>query len=261
MSSDGFLVRRHSSLASTALLLVLLVLTSPSSALCPIQTRSSYKVKRFCRWNCTPRTIVHASWSETEPDGCNNRLTLTVSTTEREDTGAVITIQSTDESTTLPVEGIEASPKTIQEAAQVFLFGMYSGPRVVLSILFGTILYRSSLSVSLLDPILFAAAVVFWWFQEHALHKHLLHSKFDWYGKQIHEKHHEKNYFHVSLDPAPLMVGWLLTAHALFRCILPLELAYTCTIGYAMAGLFYEWSHFIVHTKVRFTKGSYWQRK
>ena len=54
------------------------------------------------------------------------------------------------------------------------------------------------------------------------------------------------------------MLGWLLTAHLLFRWMLPLPLALSATLGYAGAGLFYEWSHFIVHTRVRFSS-AYWK--
>jgi hypothetical protein len=121
--------------------------------------------------------------------------------------------------------------------------------------------YRLSLPLTAFDPILFMGAIVFWWFQEHAMHKHLLHSRFDWYGKRVHEKHHLKPYFHTSLDPAWLMVTWLLTVFVMLKCVLPLRWALTTAIGYAGAGLFYEWSHYIVHTRVRFAKGSYWQRK
>jgi sterol desaturase/sphingolipid hydroxylase (fatty acid hydroxylase superfamily) len=35
------------------------------------------------------------------------------------------------------------------------------------------------------------------------------------------------------------------------------ELAVTATIAYASAGLWYEWVHFIVHTRVKFPKNSY----
>jgi hypothetical protein len=110
------------------------------------------------------------------------------------------------------------------------------------------------------DVSAFSTAVVFWWVQEHVLHLHALHSKFDWMGKEIHEGHHANPYFHISIDPAGLMMSWLLTVHLIFCAILPLPIALSATAGYATAGLFYEWAHFIVHTKVRFRKQSYWSR-
>ncbi|GKY91552.1 hypothetical protein MPSEU_000127100 [Mayamaea pseudoterrestris] len=154
----------------------------------------------------------------------------------------------------------EQIPKTLSEAMYTFLAGPFVGPRITLAIVFSAIAYRFTLPLSLLDPMLLMSAIILWWFQEHAMHKHLLHSKFDWYGRRIHEVHHQKNYFHISLDPAWLMVTWLSTVFVMLKCVLPLPLALTTAIGYAGAGLFYEWSHYIVHTKVRFAKGSYWQR-
>ncbi len=88
----------------------------------------------------------------------------------------------------------------------------------------------------------------------------LLHSKADWMSKEIHEGHHANPYFHISIDPAGLMMSWLLKTHLIFCAILPFPMALSATAGYATAGLFYEWAHFIVHTKVRWRKGSYWSR-
>lgn len=84
----------------------------------------------------------------------------------------------------------------------------------------------------------------------------------NWIGKEIHQTHHAKPYYHVSLDPAPLLVGWMLAAHCFFQVILfpsSLPLALTATIAYSCAGLFYEWAHFFVHTKVRMPS-KFWKR-
>lgn len=78
-------------------------------------------------------------------------------------------------------------------------------------------------------------------------------------GKEIHESHHQKPYFNISIDPAWLMVAWLATAHALMRVILPLPLALSATLGYASAGLVYEWAHYIVHTRVK-PPNAFWKR-
>ena len=37
----------------------------------------------------------------------------------------------------------------------------------------------------------------------------------------------------------------------MMKSILPWHLCLTATVGYALAGLVYEWSHYIVHTKVK----------
>ena len=114
-------------------------------------------------------------------------------------------------------------------------------------------------SLQMLDVVLFVATVTFWSFQEHFLHEKVLHSKIDWIGKDIHQSHHEKPFYHISIEPAPLLLGWLFLAHVLLRAILPLPLALTATVAYSSSGLFYVWAHFIVHTKVRF-RSNFWRR-
>lgn len=93
----------------------------------------------------------------------------------------------------------------MREALWVFFLDQYHGPRLATLSLMGLAYYRWQLiptyPVSILDGIAFGASVVFWLVQEHALHLRLLHSKFDWMGKTIHEGHHAKPYFHISLDP------------------------------------------------------------
>jgi hypothetical protein len=119
--------------------------------------------------------------------------------------------------------------------------------------------WRLAFPVIALDIVAFASMIVFWWIQEHVFHGKLLHSDKDWMGKEIHATHHAKPYFHISIDPAYLMVGWLVGAHGLLRLLLPLPLCLSATLGYAMAGLFYEWAHFIVHTRVQ-PPNAYWKR-
>jgi hypothetical protein len=108
-------------------------------------------------------------------------------------------------------------------------------------------------------------AIVFWWIQEHVMHQKLLHSQhMNWMGKEIHVQHHQQPFYHISIDSAPIMIGWLTVVHLLLRfglsSVLSLHLIYTATIAYGMAGLFYEWTHFIVHTKVRFPSNSFWTK-
>lgn len=159
----------------------------------------------------------------------------------------------------------EEVPTMMKQAAIRFFFGQDKGPLSVVGILVGFLTWRSSLAemsaVGLADAFVASLAAVFWCFQEHFLHQKLLHSNFDWYGKEIHRGHHEKSYFHISIDPAYLMVGWLLTAHMVLRHTpgLSLPLAISATLGYASAGLFYEWAHYIVHTKVR-PPNDFWKR-
>ena len=162
---------------------------------------------------------------------------------------------------TIVVEQEERVPTTFAEAFQVFLLGSYNGPRMVIMLLFSIAIWRSTLAqaTSLVDAIVVMAMVVYWCFQEHVLHGRVLHSEIDWYGKEIHETHHAKPYHHVSIDPAWLMLTWMGVVHVGLRCLLPLPLALSATLGYASSGLWYEFLHFIVHTRVRFRKGSYLQ--
>jgi hypothetical protein len=153
----------------------------------------------------------------------------------------------------------EDVPKNMPDAIRVFFFSR--GPLVIAITLVNILFYRFSTlgPIGVPDVIVFVGSIVFWWFQEHFLHGKLLHSKFDWYGKRIHKDHHKKPYFHISVDPVGLMLGWLATAHLIFRLIFPVPIAISATLGYAGAGLFYEWSHFIVHTKVK-PRSRFWKQ-
>lgn len=146
----------------------------------------------------------------------------------------------------------ESVPSTWSQALRRFFIGDVGPPLVVLSIS-GFIYSRLQLSIpfSIAEGAIFSSTVLFWWIQEYFFHRVLLHSPFDWLGKSIHEGHHEKDYFHVSIDPPALLLGWLFTAHLLLKTMLPWHYCLSATIGYAMAGLVYEWSHYIVHTKVK----------
>eukprot|EP00804_Cyclotella_cryptica_P023391 CCRYP_000528-RA/>CCRYP_000528-RA protein AED:0.25 eAED:0.25 QI:141/1/1/1/0/0/2/1193/310 len=159
-----------------------------------------------------------------------------------------------DDSTTLRAEDrtIEVVPSTWKEALRRFFLGDLGPPLVVLSIS-GFILARFQLAdtISVTDVTIFMLAIMFWWFQEYFFHRVLLHSPFEWIGKSIHRHHHEKSYFHVSIDPPALLLGWLFVAHFMLKAVLPWHLCLSATIGYSMAGLYYEWSHYIVHTRVK----------
>jgi Fatty acid hydroxylase superfamily len=163
-------------------------------------------------------------------------------------------------------------PTTWKEAFRVFFASpQYHGPRLI--VLFVSILFylrielgfpMSTTSSGLEEIGVAVAAVVFWWFQEHVMHQHLLHSTVNWMGKDIHVQHHNQPYHHISIDPAPIMISWLTLVHVILRygfgTVWPLSFVYTATIAYGMAGLFYEWTHFIVHTKIRFSPHSFWTK-
>ena len=162
-------------------------------------------------------------------------------------------------------EELEAVPTTMRAAIRRFFFGKDIGPILVVGSIASFFQTRfamaaTSAPLSLTDVALFATSIVFWWFQEHILHQKALHSSFDWMGKRIHEAHHDRQYHHVSIDSAELIMGWLLTVHLFLRAVLPLHWALSATIGYAAAGLAYEWTHYIVHTRVKPKRGSFMAR-
>lgn len=152
------------------------------------------------------------------------------------------------------------APSTMRDAIRIFFLTDDFGPLlVIISILTFVEMRIQMSSLEMLDGLVFVATVILWSFQEHFLHQTVLHSKFDWIGKAIHQGHHEKPFYHISIDPAPLLLGWLFLAHVLLRTVLPLPLALTATVAYSSSGLFYEWAHFIVHTRVRF-RSKFWRR-
>ena len=156
------------------------------------------------------------------------------------------------------VRGVEKEsvPSTWSHALQRF-FIREPGPPLVLISISGFIFARiqSSMPYSTAEVLIFVSSIIIWWIQEYFFHRILLHSSCQWLGKSIHQTHHGKNYFHVSIDPPELLLGWLLCAHIILRSVLPWHYCLSATIGYALAGLVYEWSHYIVHTKVRPPKG------
>ena len=160
------------------------------------------------------------------------------------------------------IEQLEAVPTNMRDAVRRFFFGKDIGPILVVGTISSFMQTRFALAtpLSVADLAVLATSIVFWWVQEHVLHQKALHSNVDWVGKRIHEAHHANNYHHVSIDSAELIIGWLLAVHLFLRAVLPFHLALSATIGYAMAGLFYEWAHYIVHTKVKRKRGSFWAK-
>mmetsp|Transcript_8129 Transcript_8129/g.18686 ORF Transcript_8129/g.18686 Transcript_8129/m.18686 type:complete len:316 (+) Transcript_8129:118-1065(+) len=146
-------------------------------------------------------------------------------------------------------------PSKWSQALRRFFLEEIGPPLVVLSICgFAYARFKLSSVFTVADTLIFTCSIMFWWIQEYFFHRVLLHSPFAWIGKSIHQNHHDKTYFHVSVDPPALILGWLFAAHLILKSILPWGLCLSATIGYAGAGLAYEWSHYIVHTKVKPTR-------
>ena len=202
----------------------------------------------------TTRVTVHSRLMFPLNVAANNLLINEIHTTiEVEDKIKDIAIEVQDKDTNaINEKEDEVIPSTWPRALHRFFLGETGPPLVVLSIS-GFMYNRCQLPipVSLSECAVFISMIVFWSLQEYILHRVVLHSKFNHIGKEIHQGHHEKNYFHISIDPPALLLGWLLVAHLIIKSIFPWHICLSATIGYAISGLFYEWSHYIVHTKVR----------
>jgi len=154
----------------------------------------------------------------------------------------------------------EEVPSTMTEAINRFFFGPDRGPMMIAMIISTMASWRMRIGpLTTMDMVAFGGTVVFWWFQEHFLHDKLLHSDQNWMGKEIHKTHHDRPYYHISIDPAPLMLGWLTVACLCLFVLLPDPLSISASIGYASAGIFYEWTHYIVHTRVK-PPNAFWKR-
>jgi hypothetical protein len=154
--------------------------------------------------------------------------------------------QSIDASNSSNVDG--DVPKTWEEVVTVF----FSQPSVLLPAAAILVLgaYRLQQPFSLVDPVVSAGVAAFWLLQEWVVHAKLLHSDFQWFGKDIHEHHHTRPYFHVSVDPPGLIGGVMALAAAVFYVSFQgSPLAFTAIVTYFTMGLIYEWLHYVVHTQ------------
>ena len=189
--------------------------------------------------------IHHGSSSRTNNDSSAVLTTLSSLKQQEEKSDAIAATTTT----------AELVPTTWSQAIQRFFLGDIGPPLVVLTIS-GFIYTRyqllSTIPFSITELVIFTVSIMTWWVQEYIFHRYLLHSPFNWIGKSIHGTHHDKEYFHISIDPPALLLGWLFSAHFIISTVLPQRnLCLSATIGYSLAGLVYEWSHYIVHTKVK----------
>eukprot|EP00802_Teleaulax_amphioxeia_P026197 Tamp_27214.p1 GENE.Tamp_27214~~Tamp_27214.p1 ORF type:complete len:283 (+),score=45.85 Tamp_27214:50-850(+) len=150
----------------------------------------------------------------------------------------------------------QAVPSSMEEAVRRFFFGEEHAPRFLVAMLLAASALRLGgwgglPDVGALDLVVVAAVAVFWAFQEWWLHKFLLHAPFKWLGTDIHVAHHERAFYHVSIDSMSLVVPWFIAAASLSYGLLPAHLAVTATGSYTCMGLFYEFVHYLAHTKVQ----------
>eukprot|EP00884_Botryococcus_braunii_P014249 jgi/Botrbrau1/22825/Bobra.0132s0148.1 len=140
-------------------------------------------------------------------------------------------------------------PRTLQEAFWVFLT---SGPPLFT---FGALLvslwWRSQAPYSMVDLAVAGGTAMWWLVQEYVLHAKFLHSTIPWFGREIHDSHHNKEYFHVSIEGFPLVIFVLLLAIGVtFGLFGSGPTARTFLSSYIAMGLTYQWTHYLVHTHV-----------
>ena len=155
------------------------------------------------------------------------------------------------------LEGTQV-PATMETALHRFFWGNENAPRFLVSALFVCGAVRMAMGmagvwpvVGISDAFVGGAVVVFWAFQEWWLHKYLLHAPFKWMGTEIHVGHHQRAFYHVSIDSMSLVVPWFMVATGLLHVLFPAHLALTATTAYTGMGLFYEFTHYLAHTKAQ----------
>lgn len=139
-------------------------------------------------------------------------------------------------------------PSTLSDTLLVF----FSHPTAVMVMSALTVLgwIRSSSGATGVDALVVVAVACWWLLQEWVVHKFLLHSPFPWIGRSIHEAHHQKSYFHVTVD-SPALVGSVMVVSAvLFMGVCKAHpLGMTATLTYWFMGLLYEFAHYVAHTR------------
>lgn len=152
------------------------------------------------------------------------------------------------------------SPTTVREAIAAFF--TYPSPIILAALVIGSLILRGFLGpLSYADALVALVPVIVWPFLEWSLHRYLLHLQpvrllgitFDFDFAKKHRIHHQQPwrpkhiflpvYVHIVMAP-------VLTAAAFW--ILPQQgLAASWMAALAAMALLYEWTHYIVHTRVR----------
>jgi len=146
-------------------------------------------------------------------------------------------------------------PSSIPEAMKRFFFHKEKGPMLFTMTITFLIGHRVHLDAPFTHRDLAAimTSIFIGWIQEYLIHHYLLHSTWKWVGQEQHQQHHDHPYLQICIDPPQLILLGLLAANLIFRLTLSPPMAQSATIGYALAGLWYEWMHYVhvVHIKVK----------
>lgn len=140
-------------------------------------------------------------------------------------------------------------PRTLPHALAVFF--THPSSLLILAALAGLLAWRCHLPLhAAADGAVAACVAAGWAVQEWLIHNLLLHSERDWVGRRIHVGHHQRPYYHVSIDDPPIVLAFMAASLALFWLAFGgSELAVTAAAAYYSMGLVYEFTHYIVHTR------------
>lgn len=150
--------------------------------------------------------------------------------------------------------------ETLRDALRVF--ASKPGPRLIAATAASMWALRALAGPPGPSDLVAAGAAVAWWpFQEWLAHKHLLHLeprevmgvKFDPMFARKHREHHvDPRNIDGTLLPVPVIAGAIPASSAVFLLLIgPRRAALTAMASYSTMALFYEWTHFIVHTDVK----------
>lgn len=152
-------------------------------------------------------------------------------------------------------EATRSVPRTMREAFSTF----FSRASILLA-LFGAVsavMWRIYIihphhPLTTLDAKVVVATSLSWILQEWFLHAKLLHSPFSWWGKDIHVAHHKMPYHHISLDGMKIVGPTMLLSFLVLRLLFKEDVVRFSTglATFYVMGITYEWTHFLVHTKV-----------
>lgn len=157
----------------------------------------------------------------------------------------------------------ETSTRAISDYRTALLaWSRHASPRLILLFVLAAVALRSTLGAwQWMDLGMMVLGAAVWPFLEWFLHKYVLHVRpRKLFGRTIdpefarrHRAHHREPwrpelivlppYVHLTFGPVLLAVGWWLAPHT--------ALAMSALIGYGLAALNYEWTHFMVHTRIQ----------
>eukprot|EP00892_Ulva_mutabilis_P010272 jgi/Ulvmu1/7617/UM038_0042.1 len=129
------------------------------------------------------------------------------------------------------------------------VFWLHPTPITALCFILGLVAFRcGSGPAEALECVACALGVAIWIIQEWAIHKKLFHGNLEWFGKTIHIDHHQTPYYHISIDDPFIALGVMLLSTVVFVCAFG-TLGVAADIGYIIAGLVYQFTHYGVHCR------------